>query len=340
LVDLDGDGHLDVLSGSWPGELFLFRGGPDRTFAAPVKLKDRTGKTINIGGGIRENSGNMILVAGDATFEETDKGYVIIYEGKRIEIPEGKQGGITGTASTVHASDWDGDGDLDLLVGEIGGKVYLVPNETTGKGYAFGKEQHLQAGGKPIVVAGDAGPFVCDWDGDGDQDLLVGAGDGSVSLFRNEGTNKKPRLARAVQLVSPSKVGYGADAPRKPRRGSRAKVCVADWNGDGRLDLLLGDYTTQKPDLPEPTAAEKAVHDKLRKELAVVQGTYSKLVNQLIGRNAPVKDKEERKKLQKELNEVAQKMSKLRAQLPQEYETHGWVWLFLRQPSKAAASTR
>ena len=35
---------------------------------------------------------------------------------------------------------------------------------------------------------------------------------------------------------------------------------------DGRPDLLLGDYTMQKPDLPEPTAEEKAEHDKIRAE--------------------------------------------------------------------------
>ena len=29
-MDLDGDGHLDMLSGSWPGEIFLFRGDARR----------------------------------------------------------------------------------------------------------------------------------------------------------------------------------------------------------------------------------------------------------------------------------------------------------------------
>src|SRR5262245_37477580 len=109
----------------------------------------------------------MILVAGDARIEKEKKGNsVISYEGERIEIPEGKEGGITGTASAVHAEDWDGDGVLDLIVGEISGKVYLVPNEGTKTKWAFGKERQLMAGGKPLVVPGDAGPFVCDWDGD------------------------------------------------------------------------------------------------------------------------------------------------------------------------------
>ncbi|MCS6860958.1 MAG: hypothetical protein NZT92_11640, partial [Abditibacteriales bacterium] len=111
MVDLDGDGYLDILSGSWPGELFLFRGGPGRTFAAPVKLKYKDGKTINIGGGLQKNTGDMILVAGDAKFERDKKGQqFIVYEGERIKIPPGKQAGITGTASAAHAADWDGDG--------------------------------------------------------------------------------------------------------------------------------------------------------------------------------------------------------------------------------------
>ena len=39
-------------------------------------------------------------------------------------------------------------------------------------------------------------------------------------------------------------------SPQGAARGIRSKVCVADWNGDGRLDLLVGDFTTQKPDRP------------------------------------------------------------------------------------------
>jgi hypothetical protein len=195
----------------------------------------------------------MILIAGDASFDKDAKGNtVIVYEGERIPVPEGKQAGITGTASAVHAADWDGDGDLDLIVGEIGGNVYLVPNEGTAKAWAFGKERQLTAGGKPLRVEGDAGPFVADWDGDGKADLLVGAGDGSVSLFRNVGTAKEPKLAAAQQLVSPGEAHYGADAPQEPRRGMRAKVCVADWNGDGRLDpwwatLRLKNQTDHSP---------------------------------------------------------------------------------------------
>jgi hypothetical protein len=333
LVDLDGDGIPDLLSGSWPGEIFFFKGKGKGQFEAPVKLKGKNGKSINIGGG-RKDTGDMILIAGDADYETTDKGTVIVYEGERIEVPEGKDAGITGTASAVHAVDWDGDGTIDLLVGDINGKVYLVPNEGTPKRYAFGKERQLLAGGKPLQVDGDAGPFACDWDGDGKLDLLVGSGDGSVWFYRNVGQGKEPELAAGVQLVPPGDARHGDDAPKAPRRGIRAKVCAVDWDGDGRLDLLVGDYATQKPDRPEPTPAEKAEHDKLRKELEATRERFSELIDKVRGPSR-VKDKAEREKAEKELREVSERMSALQEKLPPEYETHGWVWLFLRKPAEA-----
>lgn len=333
MVDLDGDGIPDVISGSWPGEIFFFKGKGKGAFAAPVKLKDKNGKTINVGGGRRGESGNMILIAGDATFEQKDGKTIVLYEGERIEIPEGKQAGITGTASAVHAFDWRGKGVLDLLVGDIGGNVYLVPNEGTKEKWSFDKERPLLAAGKPLRVNGDAGPFVCDWDGDGKPDLLVGAGDGSVWFYRNVGAGKEPELAAGVQLVPPGEAHYGADAPKEAHRGHRAKVCAVDWDGDGRLDLLLGDFTTQKPDLPEPTAAQKAEHDKTRKELDGVMTRYREAIVKLQGASA-VKEKAAREKATKELEEVGRRMQELRAKAPPEYENHGWVWLFLRKPKQ------
>jgi hypothetical protein len=336
LVDLDGDGYPDLLSGSWPGELFFFRGGPGRTFAPPEMLKDKDGHIINIGGGLREQPDGSILIAGNADFEQTPEGTFVKYHGQRLKSTPEKPIAITGTASVVHAVDWDGDGRIDLLVGDIGGAVHLIPNEGTPKRYAFGKPRPLMAGGKPVRVNGDAGPFVADWDGDGRPDLLVGSGDGSVWYYRNVGTTKAPELAAGVQLVPPAMASFGSDAPKEPRRGMRAKVCAVDWNGDGRLDLLVGDFTTQKPDLPEPTAEQKVVHAKLRKELEAVQSQYGAAVQKIIG-PARVKTKAEQDKAHKELQAIGSKMQELRAKLPPESENHGWVWLFLRKPAESKA---
>ncbi len=43
-----------------------------------------------------------------------------------------------------------------------------------------------------------------------------------------------------------------------------------------------------------------------------------------------VRTKNEQEEVHKELGEVRKQMQLLQDKLPREYETHGWVWLFLR----------
>ena len=161
----------------------------------------------------------------------------------------------------------------------------------------------------------------------------------SVVLFRNIGSPKAPKLAAAEQLVPPGEAAFGGKAPKQPRRGIRAKVCAADWNGDGRLDLLVGDFAMQAPDLPEPTPEQKVKHAALRQQLEELQRRYGEKVQKVFGPNR-AKTKEELDKANKELQETSQKMQELRSQLPAESEYHGWIWLFLRKPAEATVGRR
>jgi hypothetical protein len=219
----------------------------------------------------------------------------------------------------------------------------VVPNEGTATSYVFGKPRQLEAGGKPLGAKSRIGLDVADWDDDGDLDLLTSGDDGSVAFYANVGSAQSPRLKAPVELVPPAQGARGRDIPKAVQRGTRAKICVADWNGDGRLDLLLGDFARQKPDRPKPTAEEQAEYDRIREELEPIRERYVELYEKLYGR-AQLGGNEQREKLTKEQREklteewqaAMQQMSELRARLPQEYERHGWVWLFLRQPQAAS----
>jgi hypothetical protein len=331
-VDLDGDGIKDIVSGSWPGEIFLFRGKPDGTYGPPEKLKDKDGNIINPGGKVVETK-DSITITGDAQFKEDKDGHYVEYNGKIYRDSPDKQLLVTGCASSVAVADWNGDGLLDLIVGDIGGRVLVYLNEGTKQQYAFGKPTELKANGKTIRVPhGDAGPCVADWDGDGLLDLIVGCGDGSVMFYRNIGTAKEPKLAEGEVLVPPGTIEYDGDKiPKVPTRGVRAKVCVVDYNGDGYPDLLVGDLSNMKPDRPEPTPEEKKKQEQAKKDMDKLQGEYALLVQKIFGPNR-VKDKEESKKVSDQLTKLREKMVELQKEAGSDYETHGWVWVFLREP--------
>ena len=323
-MDLNGDGYNDILSGSWPGSIYFFKGGPSNTFAAPEKLMNKNGDLINVGSGIESQPDGRILIRGDAEFVTENGRTYVVFRGEKIESTPDKQLATTGLATAVCAADWDDDGDLDLIVGNTQGNIFFVPNEGTSDSFKFGTEQAI------AKVSSRAGPCVVDWDSDGDLDILVGAEDGSVSFCENKGDRKLPKLAKAVEIVPKAEGMSVSNPPKDAKRWTRSKICVADWNGDGKLDLLVGDVSRQKPDLPEPTPEQKTEYDKIRKELEPLQREYSDLVVKITGPSR-VKTQEEIEKVNKEITLLSKRMSELQDKLPREYETHGWVWLFLRK---------
>jgi len=207
-VDYDADGRLDFLTGSIAGKVYLYRRKPNGTFGAPDVLKKD-------GGGL--------------------------FKALRTPINVGRP-------SSVAMGDWFSSGKLDLFIGNGEGEVYLFPNDGTRQKPAYKRTVQLKAGGKSIKADGGmAGPYIADWDGDGKLDLLVGSGSGKVVWYRNTGSKGKPEMAEAVTLVEPFRSGERGTttAAQIPKRSAtNAKVCVADWNGDGRPDLIVGDYLT------------------------------------------------------------------------------------------------
>lgn len=93
-------------------------------------------------------------------------------------------------AFTPTFGDLDGDGDLDILVGEYTGGLFYAEN-TAGAGNtaSFGSWQYSYA---DINVGLLSAPAIVDLDRDGLPDLIVGERSGNVNFFKNTGTPSEP----------------------------------------------------------------------------------------------------------------------------------------------------
>jgi len=130
-------------------------------------------------------------------------------------------GGLNWTHPAL--GDLDNDGDLDLLVGERSGRLVLYRNQ----GSAASPDWQFETANYAGVDTGEwAYPMLIDVTNDGAPDLFVGMGNGTVSIYYNDGTPAAP-----LWLNSPDvslSIGDGA-AP-----------ALADLDNDGDLDLLVG----------------------------------------------------------------------------------------------------
>jgi hypothetical protein len=80
--------------------------------------------------------------------------------------------------------------------------IGMGPQEVDSLAKDLAPPVRIEAAGKPIDTdVGHAGPSVCDFDGDGVNDLLVGQfGEGLLWIYLNEGTNAEPKLAAGVKF--------------------------------------------------------------------------------------------------------------------------------------------
>ncbi len=248
-ADIDGDGSVDIVTGTTEGTILFFKnlsspGEEFPTWARPIYLKAR-GKD------------------GDEVFRITAG-----ISGS-IQGPIERKYGYT----AVSVTDWDADGLPDVLVNSILGKVVWLRNIGSATEPAFdtprrieveweGSQPRLEWGwmtpendtfpvcrppevfpsepGKALLTQWRTTPLAYDWTGDGLADLSMLDTEGYFVLFeryRDEKGDlklKSPRRAFMDQEGVPLRLN-----PNKAGASGRRKISVTDWDGDGLPDLLV-----------------------------------------------------------------------------------------------------
>ena len=251
--DLDDDGHDDLFIGSGRGgKLAAFRGDGRGGFAsmtgtnAPTVPDDVTGLA-----GLVMVNGRRLLLGGISTYEnpahkaavggwELNKTVGRLTGGPVFDIAPAES-----STGPLGVGDYDGDGDLDVFVG---GRVLpgAYPQSSSSRLYRQDQNRLLLDATNQVAldqVGLVSGAVWSDLTGDGFAELVLACEWGPLKIFRNE----KGRLLRWNPRVS----GAALDArvtTLDHLTGWWNSVTTADLDGDGRLDIIGGNWGLNSPD--------------------------------------------------------------------------------------------
>lgn len=261
VADVTGDGLDDVYFGGaqdQAGELWVqqangtFQSKPSPIFKQLAKAEDIAAQFFDA-----DNDGDedLYISSGGNEFEEGqlfsyDRLYLNDGQGNfRFSPPALPQIGSQG--KTIAISDVDNDGDLDVFVGSniVSGAYGISPQQylliNNGRGL-FKNEIDTRIPGEMGMI--NASQWI-DYDGDGDEDLLVAGEWTPIQLFDNDG--KGNFTLKEVDAFSESD-------------GWWYSLKVADINGDGLQDFIAGNLglnTKLKASNDEPVSLYLADFD-------------------------------------------------------------------------------
>jgi len=196
-------------------------------------------------------------------------------EGKPIRIMAGYNGSIQGPCeakwgyTTLSVGDWDGDGLQDIVANNIIGTVQWFKNigETGNPKFAPAKNIEVIWTGRPpkpawnwrnpdpteLLTQWRTTPVIKDIDEDGVSDLVMLDHEGFLAFFKGEIRNGRKVLMSGERIIK-SENGIVYDRHQQVAEGKseelrlnpaiagssgRRKICFADWNNDGKDDLIL-----------------------------------------------------------------------------------------------------
>uniref|UniRef100_UPI0025A4B2FC FG-GAP repeat domain-containing protein n=1 Tax=Alistipes finegoldii TaxID=214856 RepID=UPI0025A4B2FC len=172
--------------------------------------------------------------------------------------------------TVLSVADWDGDGLPDIIVNSIWGKIEWFRNLGTKDGLKLAPAQSVRVAWegetpKPawnwltpesgtLVTQWRTTPVAMDWNGDGLTDLIVLDHEGYLAYYERFRTPEGKLLLRPGRRIF-----HGTNCSLYERKegvlnasegllrlngveagwSGRRKICFTDWDGDGRLDLIV-----------------------------------------------------------------------------------------------------
>ena len=151
--------------------------------------------------------------------------------------------------------DIDGDGDLDLVVGQSDGTLRYYKNTGTANHPAYAMQFDAANPFNGFSVGTGSKPSLGDVDGDGDRDLIVGAGDGTLRYWMNTGTATSPVYSEQTGTANRSTASRGASVGRRCGHGRRWRSRPRRGAADGTLRYWKNTATATNPVYVEQTGA-------------------------------------------------------------------------------------
>ena len=187
LVDFTGDGLVDLIIGDFQGKLYFVR-----------------------------NTGNASMPRFNSPIET-----------KELEIKTESKGRLWCNYLAPCYYDWDGDGKMDLIMGEgtfSANNIFFLKNTGSNERPTFDPPKPMiPSQGREHLV-----PQVMDWNEDGKLDLVFGE--------REKGIISVALYKETFPLNAPTEIKVGTATASS----SLANPCFEDMNDDGLPDLVIG----------------------------------------------------------------------------------------------------
>lgn len=246
VVDFDGDGDLDIAIGRSDGTVGYFENTGSSTSPSYTQ---RTGSNNPFDGfdlgddavvdfGDVDGDGDLDLVAGKsagtlAYFENTGSSTSPSYT-QRTGSDNPFSGFDLGDNSAPKLADFEGDGDLDAIIGRADGTLAYLENTGSTTSPSYTQRTGTDNPFDGADFGDDSVPGIADVDGDGDLDIAVGKNlpdqENSIAYFENNGSATSPSYTHRI----------GSDNPFDGFAGTDSAPVFGDVDGDGDLDVPVG----------------------------------------------------------------------------------------------------